>query len=148
MLPNTTKAQQLAHRLVELEQTASGLKTSRAQSAALAGQKLYQSLSRWIGSDGCHALFFRAREEARSDWPALEPLYLRVRSEPYVEGVAQSVEAFGETATADAIESMLADVIELLGRLIGVDMATNLIERGLPADEPTETPTKNRRREA
>lgn len=148
MLSTPTKAQQLAQRLVELEQKASGPKTSRAFAAALAGQKLQQSLSRWIGSDGCHALFLRAREEARSDRPALEPLYLRVRSEPYVEGVAQSIEAFGEAATADAIESLLADMIELLGRLIGVDMATNLIERGLPEHAPVETPTKNRRREA
>jgi len=148
MPPDPTRAQQLAHQLVELEQTASGPKTSRAVAAALAAQKLYQSLSRWIGSDGCHALFLRAREEARSSTPALEPLYLRARSEPYVEGVAQSIEEFGEAATADAIESMLADMMELLGRLIGVDMATNLIERGLPEFAPIETPTKKRRREA
>ena len=102
-----------------------------AAAAALAGERLHQALSRWIGIEGCHALFSRARAEEQPGNAPLVGLLLRARSEPYIQGVAESVAEYGETSTADAIEAMLASVIDLLGRLIGVDMATNLIERSL-----------------
>ena len=104
---------------------------SRAAAAAHAGEWLYAALSRWIGIEGCHALFARARAEALVGNPSLVVLLLRARSNPYIEGVAHSVAEFGETSTAAGIEAMLISVIDLLGRLIGVDMATNLAERSL-----------------
>ena len=90
------------------------------------------SLSRWIGIDGCHALFSRAKSEAESSHAALGALSLRVRGGQYIEGVAASVEQYGDAETAEGIESMLVGVSELLGRLVGPDMAKNLIEQSLP----------------
>jgi hypothetical protein len=89
-------------------------------------------LSRWVGPDGCHALFTRALAEARSRHPALAQIHLRVRSDPYVDGVAETTAAHGEPAAAEALEAMLAFLIELLGRLIGEDMAMKLIQRSVP----------------
>jgi hypothetical protein len=43
--------------------------------------------------------------------------------------------ANGDPATAEALESMVVRLVELLGRLIGDDMATRLIERSLAASE-------------
>ncbi len=77
-------------------------------------------------------MFVRARADALPDHPALETMELRVREEPYVANVANSIEELGDPATAEALEAMLAGTVELLGRLIGHDMATNLIERSLP----------------
>jgi hypothetical protein len=100
-----------------------------ARTAAAACDSLYRELSRWVGPDGCHALFARALAETRSQYPALEKIQLRARSEPYVEGVADSIMARGDPETAEALESMLVRLVELLGRLIGDDMAGKLIDR-------------------
>lgn len=61
----------------------------------------------------------------------LATIHLRVRSEPYVQGVAEATMAHGDAAAAAALEAMLAFLIELLARLIGDDMAMKLIERSL-----------------
>ena len=74
-------------------------------------------------------------------------IQLRARSEPYIEGVAETIMAHGDAATADALELMLADLVELLGRLIGDDMAMKLIERSLAASETGAT-SDGRREEA
>jgi hypothetical protein len=55
--------------------------------------------------------------------------------------------AHGDAATAEALESMLVRLVELLGRLIGDDMAMKLIERSLAASGPSAT-SRGRREEA
>lgn len=100
-----------------------------ARAAAAACDSLYRELSRWVGPDGCHALFGRALAETRPQYPALEKIQLRARSEPYIEGVADSIMARGDPETAEALESMMVRLVELLGRLIGDDMAGKLIDR-------------------
>jgi len=100
-----------------------------ARAAAAACDSLYRELSRWVGADGCHALFARALAETRPQYPALEKIQLRARSEPYIEGIADSIMARGDPETAEALESMLVRLVELLGRLIGEDMAGKLIGR-------------------
>lgn len=119
-----------------------------ARAAATACDHLYRELSRWVGPDGCHALFTRARAQARADYPALEQIQLRAQSEPYLEGVAETIMAHGDATTAEALESLLVRLVELLGRLIGDDMATKLIERGLAASERGDAISDDRREEA
>lgn len=58
-------------------------------------------------------------------------MQLRARSTPYLDGVTETVEQYGAEETREALESMLVTLIELLGRLIGDDMARKLIERDL-----------------
>jgi hypothetical protein len=55
--------------------------------------------------------------------------------------------AHGDPATAEGLEAMLVHLIELLGRLIGDDMAMKLIERTLAASGRGD-PTSDRREEA
>jgi hypothetical protein len=55
--------------------------------------------------------------------------------------------ARGDPETAEALESMLIRLVELLGRLIGDDMAIKLIERSLVSDRD-DTPSEKRREEA
>jgi len=56
--------------------------------------------------------------------------------------------ANGESAAAEALASMLMLLLELLGRLIGPDMAMKLIERSLPASDRDDATLDGRREEA
>lgn len=116
--------------------------------AAAACDDLYRGLSRWVGSDGCHALFTRALAQARTESPALGQIQLRARSEQHIDGVAESIMAHGDDATAEALESMVARLVELLGRLVGEDMAVTLIERSWPTSDNGDETADDRREEA
>ncbi len=141
-------AQQLARRVIERERPDSDQQIDRASAAALAADEMYAALSRWVGAEGCHALFARARRDAENRHPPLARLSLQPHRSPYIGGLADSVEAHGPAATAEAIEAFLAGMIDLLGRLIGLDMATNLIERSLSASVENVASTDKRRAEA
>jgi hypothetical protein len=101
-----------------------------------------------VGPDGCHALLTRARAQAQADHTALDQIHVRAGSEPCIHGVAEAIMAHGDAATAKALEAMLISLVELLGRLIGDDMATKLIERGLPASERRDATSDGTREEA
>ena len=141
-------ARQLAKKLVDSETGSGRSDVARAYAAARAGEELYRALSRWIGSDGCHALFTRARAQEQSANRPLDSLQLSPRQDPYITGVEDSIEEYGDDGTAGAIESMIVGMIELLGRLIGVDMATSLIERSLSEFAHDNPGSDNRRAKA
>ena len=141
-------ARQLAHRLINSRRSGRAADETPARAAAAACDHLYRELSRWVGPDGCHALFTRALAQARTEYPLLEQIQLRARSEPYIDGVAATIMAHGDPATAEGLESMLVRLVELLGRLIGDDMATKLIERSLAASETNDTTLDGTREEA
>jgi hypothetical protein len=141
-------ARQIARRLVESRRHERTGADTAARAAVSACEHLYRELSRWVGSDGCHALFTRALAQARTEYPALGQIQLHARSEPYIDGVAETIMAQGDGATAEALESILARLIELLGRLIGDDMAMKLIERSLAASEHGDATYDGRREEA
>jgi hypothetical protein len=140
-------AQQIARRLISTRRPEPPGDDSPARSAAAACDYLYRSLSRWVGPDGCHALYARALAQAANEYPALEQIQLRPRSEPYIDGVAQTIMEHGDGATAKAFESMLVRLVELLGRLIGDDMAMRLIEQSWAAPERGDANSDDRREE-
>ena len=139
-------ARQIVRRLINSR--SSDGKDGDAAVRAAAGDHLYRELSRWVGPDGCHALFTRALAEARAEHPPLGQIQLRPGTDPYVGGVAETVVAYGDTATAKALESMLVHLVELLGRLIGDDMATKLIERSSFASERANLTSHRKQEEA
>jgi hypothetical protein len=143
-----SEARQIARRLIESHRSERAEGHTSARAAAAACDQLYRELSRWVGPDGCHALFTRALAQARTEYPALGQIQLHARSEPYIEGVAEAIMAHGDPATAEALESMLVHLVELLGRLIGDDMAMKLIERSLAASERGDPTSDGRREEA
>ncbi len=147
-LPRLPTAQQVATTLVESAQFATDKVTSRSAGAVRVAEELYISLSRWIGRDGCHALFVRARAQTLRSHPPLLFMELRAGAGPYVENVAETIAEFGEPATAAAIEELLAATIALLSRLVGDEIARNLIERSLPGNERGQGGSDDRRIEA
>ena len=56
--------------------------------------------------------------------------------------------AYGDAASAEALESMLVHLIELLGRLIGDDMADKLIERSFEASKRGDSPRRGTQEQA
>jgi hypothetical protein len=122
-------AQEIVRRLISSRPHGQQRGDISARAAAAASDSLYRELSRWVGPDGCHALFTRSLAESRPQYPVLEKIQLRARSDPYIEGIADSIMARGDPETAEALESMLVRLVELLGRLIGDDMAGKLIDR-------------------
>jgi hypothetical protein len=141
-------AREIARRLIGSRRPVRAGDDTAARAAVAACNHLYRELSRWVGPDGCHALFTRALAQARNDYPALEQIQLRARSEPYIDGIADIITGHGDGATAQALESMLVRLVELLGRLIGDDMAMKLIERSLAASEYVEGTPDGRQEEA
>ena len=146
--PPDSAARKIAHRLIESSRSEGQGADSPARAAAAACDRLYRELSRWVGRDGCHALFTRALAQARTDHPALGKIQLHARAEPYIDGVAEAIIAQGDPATAQALEAMLVSLVELLGRLIGDDMSMRLIERSLVLTEVRGPVSENRREEA
>jgi hypothetical protein len=140
-------AREIVRRLID-SRGSEGAEGDNTSARAAACDYLYRELSRWVGSDGCHALFTRALAEARTEYPPLGQIKLRVGSEPYIGGVAETVGAYGDAATAKALESMLVRLVELLGRLIGDDMAMKLIERSSFASERANLTSHSKREKA
>lgn len=141
-------SREIARRLIDSRRQDRAGGDTAARAAASACDHLYRELSRWVGVDGCHALFTRALAQARTEYPALAEIQLHVRSEPYIDGLAATIMAHGDAATVVALESMLVRLVELLGRLIGDDMATKLIERSLAASETRDATLGGTREEA
>ncbi len=130
--PDEPLARKITHQLINGRRShADGDTPARAAAC----DRLYRDLSRWVGPDGCHALFTRALAESLTEYPILAQVQLRPRAEPYIDGVADTARSHGDAATADALESIIVHVIELLRRLVGDDMAIKLIERSLTASE-------------
>jgi hypothetical protein len=85
-----------------------------------------------MGEDGSTALLARALARTEPSHPPLKTLSHLNGNGISLDGVAASIDAHGVAATTAAIEALLAALIEVLGRLIGEDMAVRLIEHGLP----------------
>jgi len=137
---------QIARRLINGGRSQQSAADSPARAAAAACDHLYRELSRWVGPDGCHALFTRALAESRAQHAALGAVDLHARSDPYVDGVAEAIMAHGDPATGEALEALLVRLVEILGRLIGDDMSMILIERSFAA-LPRSGPIAGGRRE-
>jgi len=110
--------------------------TSDPNPAAIAAtvlQRISANLCRFIGSDGCHALLMRSLARARATHPAVNNIRIIAQPHPSLDGVPESIQRHGATETAAALESTLTALIELLGRLIGDELAMRLLEQN-PAD--------------
>ena len=129
--PSHQSARETARRLISARRPERPGDDTPARLAAAAGDHLYGELSRWLGRDGCHALFTRALADAAIGSPALKQIQLRARTHPYIDGVPETIMAHGDAATAEGLEWMLVRLVELLGRLIGDDMSMKLIERSV-----------------
>jgi hypothetical protein len=104
--------------------------------AVQVGHYLAAELSRWFGPYGYHALLARALADARAEHPALAVVRVNSVPSPELAGLADAARAHGAGAAVAGAEAVLASLIDLLGRLIGDDLAMTLIDRTILAMAP------------
>lgn len=93
-------------------------------------------LERWIGAEGYRVLLDRSLVLARMEHAALRDLGCR-GGEP--TAIAAAVRAHGPARLRAAMVTLLGALIELLGRIIGEDMAVRIVQQTLvpaPRDAP------------
>jgi limonene-1,2-epoxide hydrolase len=106
--------------------------------------RLFVGLSRWFGPYGTTALLTRALARAQANHNALAPISVSADDPSVLIGRADSVRTHGAALFADGIVGVLAALADLIGRLIGNDLATNLLEQsvGLPGSNGTVAPAE------
>ena len=134
MPPETPSARELIRRLAAGETRPGSAPESSVAAARLVCERVHRSLSLWLGATGSQALFSRALTQARATHPALRDIGLQAKADSTLVGVTESTHTHGERAVAAGLEALLAAVLELLGRLIGQDMAARLLEQDVPND--------------
>jgi hypothetical protein len=113
------------------EQVAAGVERTCIQ--------LRAGLGRWIGAMGYRALLDRALTQARAEHPALAGLSCHGGDE---EVITAAVETHGAAEVAAGMVALVAGLVELLGRIIGEEMALRLVEQtGVQIGRESETPS-------
>lgn len=120
-----------------------GVEMPTAADAASAAERAFAALSvslvRWVGPDGSQALFMRALGLAQAQRAALKAIPSPVRSALALQPLAATVDPRDTHAVMDAAAMILATLIELLGRLIGNDLAIRLLQVSPPGLEASHT---------
>jgi hypothetical protein len=83
-------------------------------------------LGRWIGASGYHALLNRALDIARSEHACLKDLSCG-GGEAAIVAMTARTQGAGEVA--DSMVTVTAGLIDLLGRIVGEDMAIHLVNQ-------------------
>jgi hypothetical protein len=113
---------------------AAGDSSAPEEVAAAAERICFQlrvGLRRWIGAEGYRALLDRALGQVRAEHPALGGLSCLGGDEP-VTTAAVRTDGAGEVAAG--LVALVTALIELLGRIIGEEMAVRLVEQiGIPS---------------
>jgi hypothetical protein len=141
---NTPRAQNVARRLFTNPGLSATTDADRGSddtvqtvaAAEQAARRLGDGLSRWFGPFGYHALLTRALVEAQGAHPVLGAVVVRSALEPFLDGLADGAQAHGIAAMTYGVTAVLATVIDLLGRLIGEDMALHLVEQSMAGVAP------------
>jgi hypothetical protein len=109
---------------------AAGETDSNAEEVAAATERtciqLRAGLGRWIGAMGYRALLDRALVLARAEHPALGSLACHGGEE---EMIMAAVRKHGAAEVAAGMVTLVSRLVELLGRIIGEDMALRLVEQ-------------------
>lgn len=131
--------QRWARRLVE--QALEGATGAEAEALSQLVERVYGGLARWFGSYGAQALMTRALARVRHEHLVLASVAASTSTSPHTTGWPLTSPDTGRLPLAAAVVALLSTLLASLTRLIGVDLATSLLEQsavtaGVP---PTET---------
>ena len=90
--------------------------------------QLQAGLARWVGTEGYRALIDRALLLARAEHPALGSLSCHGGDEPVITA---AVRAHSAAEVATGMVALVAALVELLGRIIGEEMAVELVNQAV-----------------
>jgi hypothetical protein len=132
MPQDISAARKFARRLIDCEGVESSGPTTTAD-AQRAAERVWDELSKWTGVDGCYALLTRAVALAKAENPMLlRNAKVGSRSRSWLDGIGDNRPTNGADAGDNGIESILTALIELLVRLVGDQIALNMLEPCLP----------------
>ena len=137
-LPASAAARELAIRLLTRE----GSGPPRSETADAPDRvcaAVSDELSRWIGREGCRALFARALATAQAGGghPVLDLVRVSTGSVSCLDGLAEGAARCGSDAATAGATAILSELIDLLGRLIGEDMALSLLAHSVSSPRGT-----------
>jgi len=105
-------------------------------------ERVSDGLTRWLGPYGVHALMTRALARVRPAHPALAGVAVAGRSGitgsplTHLAGWGAVAREHGIAATMDAAAAVLASLGEQMGRLIGEELATTLLDQSVAMMDP------------
>lgn len=142
-------ARDLARRLLSEQAQARGSTRSEEESVDAAEQLclgVTAGLSRWFGPFGSQALVSRALVTMQGQHPVLREVH--VTGTACLSGLPDTARIHGAAATSDAVVAVMAELADLIGRLIGDDLAITLLTQsmtssGRAADAPDSATTRN-----
>lgn len=96
--------------------------------------ELRAGLSRWVGAEGYQALLDRALRLSVLEHPVLGGLSCH---DGGARAAAEAAREHGAAELATGVVALVATVTELLGRIIGEEMAVQLVaQAGTPGERP------------
>ena len=128
---DSPNAREIAQRLMAKASDRGGRRASSSETLAArtACETAHDGLVRWLGPGGTRALFARAFADAEPDHPILEQLHKRYGQSGNLAEAAKSLpDADDSKALGAALNAVLVALLELLGRLVGQDMAERIVE--------------------
>jgi hypothetical protein len=120
-------ASDLARRLVAREVPERDAGAARLASAERLSMGIVDGLARWFGPDGSRALVARALATARRAHPALHEV--RLPASGLFTGLPSATVEDDASAVIDGLVTMIAALADLLGRLLGDDLAVSVLEQ-------------------
>lgn len=100
--------------------------------------ELRAGLTRWVGSEGYRVLLDRALELARAEHPALQNVPCHDGDQ---EAATAAARAHGAAEVATGMVAVVGTVTELLARIIGEEMAVQLMEQAGTSAPRRKSPT-------
>lgn len=92
--------------------------------------QLQTGLARWVGSGGYRILVDRALAVARQEHPALGKISCNGNDR---EEIAAAVRVHGTAKLTAGIVALVATLIDLLSRIVGEEMAVELVKQAVAA---------------
>lgn len=132
--PRSAPATDVVRRLLDRAAPDTAVQNPQEAAAALqrACSRVRDNLREFMGDDGCTALLARALARTEAQHPALVTVRHLNGGGISLDGVAESVDLHGVRATTAAIEALLLALADVLGRLIGENMAAKVMESDAP----------------
>jgi hypothetical protein len=114
--------------------------TARAAAEALqvSCARITGNLRDMLGVDGCAALLSRSIARVETAHPALAAMWRQDGREIHFDTISAATDSYGYPAVAAAFAALHGALIEVLGRLIGDDMALRIINLDALPGEPRE----------
>ena len=128
--PSSSRSQEIARQLLASARVSESGSASEPPSAAQLQQlctRVTENLCDTIGRDGCMALLARALARTESAHPVLTTVRRITNGDIELDSVAAGAERHGVPAVTSGLEAMLAALTDILGRLIGDDMALRVM---------------------